>query len=97
MKEPAGSETNPAAPEPTMPDSVTLNWQPIETAPRDGTRILVWPPTWTGTLSVAAWDEDQYVKRPIPYWRRIDAGNLVSVSRGRPPTHWAPIPSGPSE
>lgn len=78
-------------------NSGTLNWQPIETAPKDGTKIIVWPPTWTGTLSTAAWNDDKYAKRPRPYWKRGDDHGSSTVSRGRNPTHWAPIPAGPAE
>jgi hypothetical protein len=47
-------------------------WQPIETAPHDGTYVIVWPPTWTGVTSCARWN---------------DMGR-ITVSRDNPPTHW---------
>lgn len=70
-----------------------MDWQPIETAPKDGSAIVVWPPTWRGVLSVARWDSD-YGKKSKPYWRRVDA-YAVMDSRSNPPTHWASIPAGP--
>ncbi len=70
-------------------------WQPIETAPRDGTAVLVWPPTWSGTASAAKWNPDQYSKKPRPYWSRNDDFGRVTISREKPPSHWMPIPRGP--
>ena len=75
-----------------------MEWLPIETAPKDGTSILVWPPTWTGkAASIAKWDEDRYSKNPRPYWLRDDAFNRVTISREKPPTHWMPLPPPPKE
>lgn len=75
----------------------TLDWRPIETAPKDGSAVLVWPPTWRGVISVARWDTDYRTRGPgNPYWRRIDA-HAVMDSRNNPPTHWAPLPAGPAE
>lgn len=71
-------------------------WQPIETAPKDGTSILVFPPTWVNKpCSIAKWDTDQYAKKPRPYWRRDDDQGQVSYSRNTPPTHWLPLPEAP--
>jgi hypothetical protein len=72
-----------------------IDWQPIETAPKDGTTVLVWPPTWAGCISCAKWSEDQYANRPRPFWSRFDS-HRDSDSRSKPPTHWAPLPSGPA-
>lgn len=72
-------------------------WQPIETAPKDGTCVMVWPPTWNDVASCAKWDRDEYVKRPRPYWRRIDDLGRASTSRDKPPTHWQPLPQPPKD
>ncbi len=64
-------------------------WQPIETAPKDE-YIIVWPPTFTGVVSCAKWNEDEYAKRPQPYWERSDDMGRVTLSRETPPTHWMP-------
>jgi hypothetical protein len=74
---------------------ITIDWQPIETAPKDGTTILVWPPTWIGCISCAKWSEDQHANRPRPFWSRFDS-HRDSDSRSKPPTHWAPLPAGPA-
>lgn len=76
-----------------------MEWHPIETAPKDGTVVLVFPPTWKGkgrTASVAKWDDDKYAKKPRPYWSRDDALGQVTASRNTPPTHWMPMPPPPS-
>ena len=70
-------------------------WRTIAEAPRDGTIVMVYPPTWGGAVSCAKWDGDIYSKRPKPYWRRLDDENRISYSRSNPPTHWRPVPPGP--
>lgn len=72
-------------------------WQPIETAPKDGTKVLVYTGTRNGmTASPAMWDEDKYAKRIRPFWSRLDAIGR-SDSRGNQPTHWMPMPLPPGE
>lgn len=73
----------------------TVKWMPIETAPKDGTRVMVWPPTYRETVSCARWDPDEHAKRPRPFWYRSDAYGRITVCRENEPTHWAPIISGP--
>ena len=71
-------------------------WRPIETAPKDGTAVLVYPPIWGGrTCSTAKYNEDQYSKKPRPYWDRDDAMGKVTYCRDTPPTHWMPQPATP--
>lgn len=74
-----------------------MEWQNIETAPKDGTPVLVFPATWSGrTASVAIWDDDKYAKKPRPYWHREDGFGRVTISRENPPTHWMPLPDAPA-
>lgn len=74
-----------------------MEWQKIETAPMDGTYVLVYPPTWgTVNASIAKWDDDRYAKKPRPYWKRIDDHGRSTISRGKPPAHWMPLPNPPS-
>lgn len=69
-------------------------WQPIETAPKDGTYILVYPGYYTKVpCSIAYYDDDKYAKRPQPYWHRLDTRGLRS--RYTPLTHWMPLPCPP--
>lgn len=57
-------------------------WQPIETAPRDGTRVLVWDGKHGGHY-VARYDEDDLWE-----WGNDLCGSLE-------PTHWMPLPPEP--
>ena len=65
-------------------------WQPIETAPIDGTDILV---CVTYNLSDDEWETKIWVDWQVPserwpgYWARID----IPFS----PTHWMPLPPPP--
>ena len=73
-----------------------MSWQPIETAPKDGTSVLVYPPTHGNkTASIATWETDKYARKPRPYWRRDDDFGQHSISREKPPTHWMPLPPAP--
>ena len=72
----------------------SLPWRSIETAPRDGTLVIVWPPTREGATSCARFHDDRFAKKPRPYWNRSDTV-FTGSSRGNPPTHWRPVLSGP--
>lgn len=73
-------------------------WQPIATAPEDGTCVLVYPPTWNDkNCSMAQYESDKYATKPRPYWSRDDALGKVGYSRNKPPTHWMPLPAGPAD
>lgn len=56
-------------------------WQPIESAPKDGTRVLV----WDGEEWLARWQAYNG-----GYW---DADEYISEN----PTHWMPLPAPPLE
>lgn len=72
-------------------------WQPIETAPKDGTVVLVWPPTWPNrSCSTARWNSDEYANRPAPFWDRDDGLLHRTTSRAIPPTLWQPLPPPPN-
>lgn len=72
-----------------------MQWQPIETAPKDGTNIMVTCPR-LGVCCPAHWDNDQYAKKPRPYWthwgERIWG---ITWVRNDQPTHWMPLPAAP--
>ncbi len=63
-------------------------WQPIETAPKDGTRVL----------AARKWKKGQWVYR-IAHWADRGLGNWVS-DPGEwlvQPTHWQPLPPAPED
>lgn len=61
-----------------------MNWQPIETAPKDGTRILLFN---SYQVRLGYWGG----KRPA-CWKE-DSGRSLW---GAPPTHWMPLPAPPT-
>jgi hypothetical protein len=66
-----------------------LPWQPIETAPKDGTPILITRPTeWQCEEGwhVVRWDDD---------WWQVHDGKFDCPLRGPDPTHWMPLPVPP--
>ncbi len=66
-------------------------WQPIETAPRDGTWILVIDPNspmcWA-PYGFSCWTSDYTGKE---YWCEEDTSDEIF------PTHWQPLPTPPKE
>lgn len=70
-----------------------MNWQPIETAPKDKRVMLYFPKR--GPV-FGRWDSDAYAKTPRPYWSH-DNERLFGITDARknPPTHWAPQPDPP--
>lgn len=68
-------------------------WQPIETAPRDETDILIArfkPGMWSRPPVVAGWYERGTDE---PGWYGYDEPERQNISD---PTHWMPIPPPPT-
>ena len=63
-------------------------WQPIETAPKDGTPVLL---AGCRKIVVAAWLEDE-----IDWWHVDDNKRGPFALRGPAPTHWMPLPAAPA-
>lgn len=59
-----------------------MDWQPIETAPRDGSDVLIggYYPNGVWFVSMGWFSEDR------GYW----SGHKID-----PPTHWMPLPQPP--
>jgi hypothetical protein len=69
-----------------------MKWQPIETAPRDGSEFQCW---WSGTWEPRCrFDTD---RERFQYWGRTDFDQYSwdewPVDQ---PTHWMPLPPPPS-
>lgn len=60
-----------------------MTWKPIETAPRDGTRVLL--ATESGYIGLAGWNSTDEI------WRSSMYGYV------RDPKHWQPLPAPPVE
>jgi hypothetical protein len=81
----------------SAPDSVRLElaalfnpWRPIETAPKDGTPLVLFSP----------YDADLNCKGGLIWvsggWR-VDRSGWRGDHAKEPPTHWLPLPAPPSE
>lgn len=74
-------------------------WQPIETAPKDGTAILVYGPELlrehTGHCMVVRWQTTEF--STVPWWTISDGKFGPYDLRGPSPTHWMPLPDIPIE
>ena len=65
-------------------------WQPIDTAPKDGTHILLYRSNEHCSISEAFWRQDVF---KIAYeW----GGHGWSYPKEDQPTHWMPMPSSPT-
>lgn len=64
-------------------------WQPIETAPKDDTNVLLWWPFWVKNRPTIGW----FGHRGIQQWVCPEA----CEGDGEPPTHWMPLPPPPSD
>jgi hypothetical protein len=74
-----------------------MEWMPIETAPKDGTRIIMADASdvemgvWVNAMTIpskrreipAGWEDDRYVSAQ------------VFEPSGKQPTHWMPLPAPP--
>jgi hypothetical protein len=80
-----------------------MKWKPIETAPKDGTYVLISRAGLTTTSNapilppaVARWKETTegtYKKKISGQWLGVDTGSPIL---GRP-VRWAPLPIEPEE
>lgn len=88
------SKVKPAA---TAPWPALADWQPIETAPKDGMAILAWSPkavsegklTSSNGIAIACWRSDR-AKYGFVGWNAFN-------DQFWPPTHWAPLPKPPTD
>lgn len=72
-------------------------WQPIESAPRDGTPILAccapppaWKADWRYAPIVVAWRTYHPNALGKPLWRQYDGRRVAGL------THWTPLPPLPA-
>lgn len=66
-----------------------MNWQPIETAPRDGSAFLAFEDGKMAVGSLHAWasGESFYIEHVSGYEYEFEMDK---------PTHWAPLPEPPT-
>jgi hypothetical protein len=63
-------------------------WRPIETAPRDGTEVLLYTTAFNGEWIVV---QGAYFSSP----KQIDDGWETAFGFHGEPTHWQPLPPPP--
>lgn len=73
---------------PPLAESVE-GWQPIETAPKDGTEILIWGIGLCCSSAVC------WLSHDIDWWHVEDGKHGPWPIRGASPTHWMPLPAPP--
>jgi hypothetical protein len=75
-------------------------WQPIETAPKDGTRILLgggaWGDDWRDSAPAVMVGWWEVPRRYDAFWNTCAAEAGYSMFPYESPTHWMPLPAAPA-
>jgi len=71
-------------------------WRKIETAPKDGTEILLYDRNRKNRY-IGYWEIQEHNTRPQPYWHNCCTYRDIMYQRTYPPTHWQPLPTPPEE
>lgn len=66
------------------------SWQPIETAPKDGTEVDLW-------CGRERYTDCQWQKKEWCEWRYDDFDSLALLPVDIPATHWMPLPAAPKD
>lgn len=69
-------------------------WQPIETAPKDGTAVLLYSPRMPG-LDIGRWYDERGPSSDDPGHPDGWFG-FIFTPWGTEPTHWMPLPASPA-
>lgn len=64
-------------------------WRDIETAPKDGTEIIIFIPEAYDPVDIASWYLNEFHGNHWMRARCVDEGNAGN------PTHWMPLPEHP--
>lgn len=67
-----------------------MEWQPIETAPKDGTDIIAYFPDAYEKIDIVRWEQNQYHGDSWAYARCVDG-----LQTSENATHWMPLPPPP--
>ena len=69
-------------------------WMTIDSAPKDGTSILVAATGFDANIGVVAWDDTWC----DGWWMCDDGKQAMELPlRGPEPTHWMPLPPAPKD
>ena len=81
-----------------MTDNTLIGWQPIDSAPKDGTRILVWattkPPHYEDQAYIETILHGEHVEQVQPACWHEDDGEWELHYIGTP-LFWMPLPAPP--
>ena len=84
--------------------TLSAEWQPIETAPKDGTWILLYDPTASSLIYTGCWDskfDSKWVEEKddfdyIGAWTSYQVGSFGYEEYATlSPTHWMLLPKPP--
>ena len=75
---------------------MTNNWQPIETQPLDGRKVLFWSPLG-GCFIAPSSPNDMSAEEARKAHKKIYESDGTWPNVGWNPTHWQPIPQPPEE
>lgn len=76
------------------------DWQPIETAPKDGTTILIFLPRMKNPICLGRWWDKVELEHGVETYRRAEwmRNGMPAMSTLKfEPTHWMPLPEPPRE
>jgi hypothetical protein len=71
-------------------------WQPIETAPRDGTKVLLFFPRWKDGRVIGSYDVVEQFRNGKREFRTEKWSLPFFVVGEHEPTHWVPLPEPPT-
>ena len=78
-----------------------MNWLPIESAPKDGTEVVLWCPGrhgYSGYVSLGEYRLDANASpSDRPLWLKNDYDDYSCGYASTPltPSHWMPLPEAP--
>ncbi len=72
-------------------------WQPIETAPKDGSEIMLFDPKFQ-RFRIGSWREDEFLPDLGEMWLDDSYDDFSTGLNSCPlePTHWMPLPDAPN-
>ena len=87
-------------------EALAKAWQPIETAPKDGTRVMLWRGfishgEWSEMI-IAEWHDGEWLwpdprENPSTHGEWTDYDLIDGYGDASGPTHWMPLPTPPAD